>query len=464
MKKSSMNRYPLKGLNINKFKEVKGMKKSTLRSLSATIVVLLLCVTLFSTLLPMKAFGAAWDGASMATGFERGDGSEESPYVIKTPDQLAYFALTVNIGEQYIDKYCVLASDIDLGGKPWKPIGSTYSISFQGNFDGRGHTISNMLINAESMSGVVRIGLFGALYEAELSNLNLKNAKLIQEKASTWTGLIAGSVVSSKITNCTVDADSSLTTTFAGSFGGLVGRITGKSTMQYCVNRATITSTAETGTSFVGGIAGVIGADETTVVSYSANLGEISCGTANTSYAGGIAGIIGAGKVALSEIRYSYNAALVSAKFGGGILGHMQDFEHHIVDNCVNSANVPDGGSILGLTKILVFITDCSSIAGMPAIQNAGDSGSSATGYVEVANKSALADRIAVIDNKIAENTVVPTEDTEPATTTGTPAITTPGGTTTALSTFDGLGIVILVSAIGLIGWGIVSRKKKTVI
>ena len=55
-----------------------------------------------------------WD-ASVAEGFASGDGSKEDPFVISTPAQLAYFAKSVNGGNDYKDKYITLDRDIRLG-------------------------------------------------------------------------------------------------------------------------------------------------------------------------------------------------------------------------------------------------------------------------------------------------------------------------------------------------------------
>ena len=44
-----------------------------------------------------------------------------------------------------------LASDIDLGGQPWTPIG--YGSWFNGNFDGQGYHIRNMYINKSDLTG-----------------------------------------------------------------------------------------------------------------------------------------------------------------------------------------------------------------------------------------------------------------------------------------------------------------------
>ena len=96
----------------------------------------------------------SWDGKA-ATSFASGDGSQDSPYVIKTAEQLAYLAQVVNSGT--FGSACVmLANQIDLSGYNWTPIGTTHTNSFNGTFEGNGYTISGLqLTNAsDNLSGL----------------------------------------------------------------------------------------------------------------------------------------------------------------------------------------------------------------------------------------------------------------------------------------------------------------------
>jgi hypothetical protein len=83
----------------------------------------------------------------VATAFASGTGTEADPFVIKTPEQLAFLAQSVKGGESYEGKFIVLGADIDLGGKEWLPIGlykyentSGNDFPFNGNFDGKGYS------------------------------------------------------------------------------------------------------------------------------------------------------------------------------------------------------------------------------------------------------------------------------------------------------------------------------------
>ena len=85
--------------------------------------------------------------------FNDGFGTQESPYIISTAEQLILLSTLVNTGNNYsLNKYFVLENDIDLSEMEWTPIGYLYSTSsnytraFQGNFNGNGFKIYNFNI------------------------------------------------------------------------------------------------------------------------------------------------------------------------------------------------------------------------------------------------------------------------------------------------------------------------------
>lgn len=118
----------------------------------------------------------AWDG-TVAKSYAGGDGSAEHPFEIATAEQLALLAHRTNDGENGENVlHYVLTADIDLlclrdgDTLSWTPIGLGPSTSeddrpihgwryFQGVFDGKGHTISNLYIRTDSCN----VGLFGAV-------------------------------------------------------------------------------------------------------------------------------------------------------------------------------------------------------------------------------------------------------------------------------------------------------------
>ena len=128
-------------------------------------------------------------------------------------------------------KYFQLTADIDLSGKPFLPIGIVTSDffeegsvmgttkfllnSFQGNFDGDSHTISNLTVSNNTATGV---GLFGIVdYYSSINNLNIVTANIEGRAAA---GGLAG-ISAGKISNIAV-IDSTIKSQYLA--GGLIGK------------------------------------------------------------------------------------------------------------------------------------------------------------------------------------------------------------------------------------------------
>ncbi|MCL2253044.1 MAG: hypothetical protein FWC09_01245, partial [Lachnospiraceae bacterium] len=91
------------------------------------------------------------------------NGTEAFPFIIRDIDSLLAYATGINSNSTYEGVRLVtavfrLASDIDLAGINWNPIG-TNAAPFFGVFDGNNYTISNLNINLSTRDYV---GLFGS--------------------------------------------------------------------------------------------------------------------------------------------------------------------------------------------------------------------------------------------------------------------------------------------------------------
>jgi hypothetical protein len=113
------------------------------------LVLLLLIITIGSLWVLSVSFSrrttsSAWDGV-VATSFKSGTGTDESPYEISTPGEYAYMKqlLEGNDAWMYLDKYYVITSDLNFGGKDIT-IGN-YA-TFSGTLDGKGHAIYNATV------------------------------------------------------------------------------------------------------------------------------------------------------------------------------------------------------------------------------------------------------------------------------------------------------------------------------
>ena len=148
--------------------------------------------------------------------YASGAGTKENPWVIKTPQQLAYMSQQISLG-QGLDAYYVLGADIDLDAHYWTPIGSLLynaSAAFRGSFDGKGHIIRNMHINWYSNSNdKLGFGFFSNIGSgtsgrwSEVKNVIFDNADVSNDNTSKlpnsrYLGVLAGAIKSySKVQN-----------------------------------------------------------------------------------------------------------------------------------------------------------------------------------------------------------------------------------------------------------------------
>ena len=173
-----------------------------------------------------------------------GDGTESNPYKITNAKELALLAKNVNTGvSSYKNEYFVLENDIDLSASFWEPIGfvskdmANPSQAFEGNFDGKNHTIKAMTFD-QSKKVYTTVGLFGYVknYSDEeisiknivLNNpvLNLENSKRVSEYIGLIASYISGSSIN--ISNCSVN--NALVYGYI-NIGGIVGYNCGNNTI-----------------------------------------------------------------------------------------------------------------------------------------------------------------------------------------------------------------------------------------
>ncbi len=177
-----------------------------------------------------------------------GDGTQGNPYIITNVRDMNELASRVNSGEDLGGKYFELGADITYDGTEnnYTPIG-TSDHPFCGNFDGQGHTISGISVNANGMN---YIGVFG-IDDGTVKNLTVSDC-LFAGNGSV--GAIAG-LNRGTVENCHVAADVSVTGNFG--VGGIVGDNDGvyqRGFVLGCTSAAAL-SAKESARNF-GGIAG----------------------------------------------------------------------------------------------------------------------------------------------------------------------------------------------------------------
>lgn len=165
-----------------------------------------------------------------------GEGTEESPYLIETLAELKWFRDTVNTytqdgSNQFKGKYIKLTADIDLFGENWTPIGTNSvgdHMAFLGIFDGDGHTISNLYINADGdhLGFFARTSGSGDGSQAVVKNVTFNNVDVSSSITTGHGGSYVGGIIANSggntlISNVKVTGD--VYVVGYGYVGGIVG-------------------------------------------------------------------------------------------------------------------------------------------------------------------------------------------------------------------------------------------------
>ena len=161
-------------------------------------------------------------------------------YTVTSADGLMNIAKLVNGGKTDIN--ITLTADIDLTGKNWTPIGTSFSNKYTGTFDGGSHTIKGLTVTTNDQF----VGLFGSIGNAgTVKNVMMEDVQITSNRSSGFAGGVAG-YSDGTIENCSVSGSVSGTVYVGGVVGAQwEGSITGCSS-----------STTVKGMVHVGGVVG----------------------------------------------------------------------------------------------------------------------------------------------------------------------------------------------------------------
>ena len=165
---------------------------------------------------------------------------DDGSYTVTSADGLMNIAKLVNGGKTDIN--ITLTADIDLTGKNWTPIGTSFSNKYTGTFDGGGHTIKGLTVTTNDQF----VGLFGSIgYAGTVKNVVMEGVQITTNRSSGFAGGVAG-YSDGTIENCSVSGSVSGTVYVGGVVGAQwEGSITG------CSSSATVKGTVN-----VGGVVG----------------------------------------------------------------------------------------------------------------------------------------------------------------------------------------------------------------
>ncbi len=339
-----------------------------------------------------------------AEAFASGDGTETSPYEISNAAELALLASLVNSDDttkEYAGACYKLTADITVNtgsaevwhdaapDYAWTPIG--VSAPFVGSFDGSGHTISGLYLNADRKEqSDSHFGLFGYL-GGSVKDVKITDSYFCVSGITSELGSIAGNTnKDASIGGCSSDA---ILEIYDVDCGGIAGNSCGA--ISDCVFSGSIHALKDKSYSKTGGIAGMSSGDITDCT----NTGCITSSPCGIEYAGGIAGRVSDGHIrrctnsgALNccegETDENTNASVFGGTAGGiaglvyssSIGGEKYANQEIEITDCSNSGALEAGnlaGGILGsltdsLSKYPVTVSGCSNTGSIRSLEKQG--------------------------------------------------------------------------------------------
>lgn len=311
-----------------------------------------------------------------------GDGTEESPYLIGTAEELRWFAERVNALDTAAAKaYVKLIDNITVPGS-WTPL------TFSGHFDGDGHSVK-ITVDDPSLR---YFGFFGCLDSkldrdsttpidkqptVVVENLTVNGTVYCSEPYAHVGGIAGRARGKVEIKNCVNNATVSSLARGSAGVGGLVGGYDDgveyvykniRMTVDGCTNNGTITVTGDNEKAYVGGL---VGSNKNCVqVKDSANTGTVN---APGCTVGGLLGQAGyqTGDYKPSIADSSNTGTLIGAEgktnnlYGKGTIGK---------DNITNSGDNTYTGGSAAQDELLAESLKYSDVLALPSSASVGDS------------------------------------------------------------------------------------------
>ncbi len=299
-----------------------------------------------------------------------GDGTENSPYVIATLENLYWIAAyNDEVGdpdqETRWSSHYIQVADIDasetadwFSGKGWLPIGNPFS----GVYNGQNHTIDSLFIHRIDQYAA---GLFFSTSGGLIKNLGVTNVNITGHES---TGALVGlnyqhSIVSHCYSTGTINGSHML--------GGLVGENMAYSQILHSHSTCDVTGVDWS----LGGLVGYN--DSESVIDHCYSTGNVSSGI-YWSYSGGLVGQ----SIGLSSISNSYSTGNVYGGFAvGGLVGYNDGSS---ITNSFSSANVTATEYVGGLVgwDLYSTISNCYTMGTVIAQGNYSYDGNDVGGLI----------------------------------------------------------------------------------
>lgn len=304
--------------------------------------------------------------AQTSTAPSSGNGTAGNPYQIATLNN--FYWLSQTSAQWVAGKYYIQTADIDASAtSTWFSNGSggyygfpciggisgavgnqVYGLSFSGNYDGQGFSISNLYINRT----IHTVALFGLVGNATFRNMNLVNP-IVLVSGGTATDYQGDAIFmangAATLDNIHIIGGSLTNTSYFGYSGTMLGRV-GAMTVTNCSTSASLIINCTSS----GKLGGFVGAP-TSAGSYT-NCSSTGDVTTNGSYVGGFVGQISATGCTFSRCYSTGNVTgtYSAAGFAGTLYGGS-------ITNCYATGNVtgPNSGGFSGYNLGPATVTNC---------------------------------------------------------------------------------------------------------
>lgn len=310
------------------------------------------------------------NSASFANTSTTDIGSEDNPYIIGDKYQMQ--AMKGFMVEKAVTCFR-LVDDVDLKNVSWEPLNVSSDPPMGIDFDGGGHTISNLTVgdasnypsfvgflwgvvrnvvfdganittgNTKEQSGGVVAGYIGASsYQGDCSAVTIRNSSVTSGGGTAYVaGLGARVGKAAEFRNCHV-INTTVTTASSGScVGGMISYIASNAALVISdCSAEDITVTA--GGHYAGGLVAQIISNNPVVISRCHTTGVVTRSSSGRHF-GGLVGSIQSADV---QVVNCYSTCSVTGyQFNGGLIGSFYENGCGIVDHCFASGNITDVGN-----------------------------------------------------------------------------------------------------------------------
>ena len=279
-------------------------------------------------------------------------------YTVTSAEGLKNIAELVN-EEWKLDINIILTNNIDLTGIDWTPIGTSFSNSYTGTFDGGNHTITGLTVTGSDQY----VGLFGHIGSGgTVKDVTLEEVKIESNNDMSAVGGVAGRSYGT-LENCSVSGSvsgsgiaggvvgyqsggfltgcsSSATVNAGGVAGGVAGLTDSGATLTACYATGDVTlESINSGGNFVGG---VVGSNTSCTLKACYAWGSVTGSGSGTIYTGGVTGTNDEGT--LTACYHANGTVSGPAGTTGGVAGrNYKFFNDPVITACYWGSN-PDTG------------------------------------------------------------------------------------------------------------------------